>query len=99
MIWKIPSADTGFNYGKDQLAMFITPPISELYQYANAVRRQTLGYLQKLSEADFDLKPDSDHPYRKGYTIGRMFGHILCELSQYLGHIRYLRGLQRGLNH
>jgi len=99
MIWKISPADTGFNYGKDQLAMFITPPISELHQYANAVRRQTLEYLQKLSEVDFDLKPDSDHPYRKGYTLGRMFGHILCELSQHLGHIRYLRGLQRGLNH
>ena len=99
MIWKMPPADTGFNYGKDQLAMFITPPISDLYQYGNAVRRQTLGYLQNLSEDDFDLKPDSDHPLRKGYTIGRMFGHILCELSQHLGHIRYLRGLHRGLNH
>ena len=97
-MWRIPLADTGFNYDKDQLFAFKTPPISELHEYAAAVRLQTLEYLNGLSVSDFDLKPDTDHPWRKGYTIGRMFGHILCELSQHLGHIGYLRGLQRGLN-
>jgi hypothetical protein len=96
--WKIALADTGFNYGKDQLFAFKIPPISELNEYAAAVRLQTLEYLHGLRPSDFDLKPDTDHPWRQGYTIGRMFGHVLCELSQHLGHIRYLRGLQRGLN-
>ena len=98
VMWRIPSTDTGFNYDKDQLCAFKTPPIGELNEYGAAVRLQTLEYLDGLSVSDFDLKPETDHPWRKGYTIGRMFGHILCELSQHLGHIRYLRGLQRGLN-
>lgn len=96
--WGISAFDTGFGYTKRQLTEFVTPPVAELLEYARMVRVQTCQYLSGLAAEDFDCVPQTDHPWRQGYTIGRMFGHIVCELSQHLGHIRYLRGLQRGLN-
>ena len=96
--WEIPAADTGARYEKEDLASFVTPPVEEICAYGREVRAQTLEYLSNLKEADFAAMPQTDNPRQRGYTIGRMFGHILCELSQHLGHVRYLRGLQRGLN-
>ena len=96
--WEIPAADTGARYEKEDLASFVTPPVEEICAYGREVRAQTLDYLSSLKEADFAAMPQTDNLRQRGYTIGRMFGHILCELSQHLGHVRYLRGLQRGLN-
>ena len=96
--WSIPAQDTGFGYTKEQLGAFVTPPLAEMWQYNRAVRAETLRYLGSLSSQDFNVSPQTDNPRRQGYTIGWMFGHVLCEVSQHLGHIRYLRGLQRGLN-
>ena len=96
--WKMSSAGTGAGYDKEDLASFVTPPMEEIWKYGREVRTQTLEYLSSLSDADFAFMPQTDNLRHQGYTIGRMFGHILCELSQHLGHVRYLRGLQRGLN-
>ncbi len=96
--WSMVGAGTGAGYGKEELAAFVTPPVDELWQYGREVREQTLEYLAGLRASQFDEMPDTTNPRHQGYTIGRMFGHILCELSQHLGHIRYLRGLQRGIN-
>ena len=96
--WDIPVEDTGFGYGPEQLAAFPNPPIEELRQYHDDVRAESLTYLKSLGPEDFDTIPASDHPRRKGYTIGRVWGHLLCEIGQHLGHIAYLRGLQRGIN-
>ena len=96
--WNIPGHHTGFGYTRENIDAFVTPPLSSLKQYGQSVRKETIAYLYGLGCEDFDLQPETDHPWRQGYTVGRMFGHILCELSQHVGHIRYLRGLQRGLN-
>ena len=96
--WNIPEADNGYGYDRDKLASFVAPPVEELWQYNRAVRKETLEYMRGLTSQDFDLEPPPNMPFREGFTIGRMFGHILCEVSQHLGHICYLRGLQRGLN-
>ncbi|MQF68777.1 DinB family protein [SAR202 cluster bacterium AD-804-J14_MRT_500m] len=96
--WGIPAGDTGGGYTKEQVNSFATPDVNEIRQYERAVRKVTIDYLRGLGPADFDFKPESKNPRHQGYNIGRMFGHILCELSQHLGHIRYLRGLQRGIN-
>lgn len=96
--WNIPAQDTGFGYSREQLASFPNIPLDELWKYHRAVRQQSLDYLKTLSPRDFDYMPPAEHPRRKGYTIGRMFGHLLSEIGQHLGHIRYLRGLQRGID-
>ena len=96
--WKMSCSGTGARYDKKDLASFVTPAVGEIWTYGREVRAQTLEYLSGLKGADFARVPQTDNPRQHGYTIGRMFGHILCELSQHLGHIRYLRGMQRGLN-
>ena len=96
--WGVPPGDTGAGYDKAKLTQFKNPPIEELWQYNRTVRQETLRYLKGLAAKDFDVAPPTDNPRRQGYTVGRMFGHILCEVSQHLGHVRYIRGLQRGIN-
>ena len=96
--WGIPPEDTGGRYTKEQVDSFVAPRVDEIRQYERAVRKVTTDYLQTFDPGDFDFKPESNNPRHQGYNLGRMFGHILCELSQHLGHIRYLRGLQRGMN-
>lgn len=96
--WGISLQDTGFGYGPSELAAFPNPPLEELRKYHEEVRRESLAYLGTLGPGDFDQVPPSDHPRRRGYTIGRVWGHLVCEIGQHVGHIAYLRGLQRGLN-
>lgn len=96
--WNQVNAGTGWGYGKEELAAFVTPPMDELWQYGREVRTQTLEYMAGLRADELSNTSPWATPFQQGYTIGRMFGHLLCELSQHLGHIRYLRGLQRGLD-
>ena len=96
--WNQADAGTGWGYGKEELAAFVTPPMDELWQYGREVRTQTLEYMAGLRADELSNTSPWATPFQQGYTIGRMFGHLLCELSQHLGHIRYLRGLQRGLD-
>ena len=96
--WSIPAEDTGFGYGPEQLAAFPALPVDEVWEYRRAVRRQSLDYLKTLKPEDFDYSPPTDHPRRQGYNIGRMFTHLACEIGQHVGHIFYVRGLQRGIN-
>ncbi len=96
--WGIPVRDSGFGYSAEQLAAFPTPPVDELWQYHRAVHQQSLDYLNTLKPQDFDYSPPTDNPRRQGYTVGRMFSHLFCEFGEHVGHIRYLRGLQRGLD-
>lgn len=94
--WGIPPLDHGAGYDEDQLAAFPTPPVSELEQYYEAVRRATLSFLDGLTPDN--LGEPLAVPHRQGYSNGQMFRHLLCEIGEHVGHMRYLRGLQRGLN-
>ena len=96
--WGMVGAGTGWGYGKEELASFTTPPVDELLKYGREVRERTLEYMAGLRASQLSERPQATHPWRGEYTIGRMFGHLLCELSQHLGHIRYIRGLRRGIN-
>ena len=48
--------DTGGHYTAEQVASFVVPDVKNLMDYAEAVRQQTLKYLDNLSPADFDKK-------------------------------------------
>ncbi len=69
--------------------------MSDLWAYLNAVRADTLLYLDSITEDDLDRCPDAK---QTTYSIGRMWSHLLVEESQHVGQASYLRGLQRGLN-
>ncbi|MBM3925090.1 MAG: DinB family protein [SAR202 cluster bacterium] len=96
--WGIPGDQTGARYGKAELSAFVLPPMKEVWSYKEAVRAQSLAYVRDLKAGDYDVMPKTDNPRRHGYTVGRMWTHLFCEIGEHVGHIRYLRGLQRGLN-
>ena len=92
--WGIPAEDTGYGYDEKKLAAFPTPPLAELLSYYRAVRRDTLAYLKGLTAEGLDGPLKVAHKY----SVGRMFGHVVSEIGQHVGHVCYLRGLKRGLN-
>ena len=96
--WGIPSGDTGHVYDEAKLAQFPTPPVEELVQYYRAVRKNTMDYLDGLTAEALDRTLVIEQSSFEGAPVGRMFSHLLSEIGQHVGHIRYLRGLQRGLN-
>ena len=94
--WGIPPQDSGFGYDEDKLSGFPTPPLNELEQYYEAARQATLSFLDELPSGNFGEPLAA--PRRQISSNGAMLGHLICEIGQHVGHIRYLRGLQRGLD-
>jgi hypothetical protein len=87
--------------------------LKELFAYAEAVRKDTLEYLKGLKPEDFDKKVNMPPPpARMAVQAGRpappwppfnpVVGSILLmlvtHLSQHVGEISYIRGLQRGMD-
>ena len=92
----LPERDSGFGYTAEQVAGLPAFDSDDLMAYYDSVRRHTLQYLEGLTPDELERCP---HPERRpGYTIGKMFSHVIVEESQHVGHVAYLRGLQRGLN-
>ncbi len=56
---------------------------------------QTVGYLKTINAESLDKAVQT--PFGE-LTIGRVFAILLCEITQHIEQIAYLRGLQRGLN-
>ena len=63
--------------------------------YMGAVRAETIGYIDSLSEEDLAHLPN---PGRPEYPVGATLKHIIVELAQHVGQIAYIRGMQRGAN-
>ncbi len=107
-------SDNGSRYTAEQVAAFVVPDLKDLLGYAEAVRRQTLEYLNNLTPADFDKKfdltppPPRDIPAGtpnqprvspfRDMTIGSMLMMNVTHFAQHAGEISYLRGLQRGMD-
>ncbi len=77
----------------------------DLRGYFDAVRKSTLACLRDMTEGDLDLVPGrSPFPGSpsssrfKEFTVARMFRQLIGEEYQHLGHVAYVRGLQKGLN-
>ncbi|MEE9146815.1 MAG: DinB family protein, partial [Candidatus Tectomicrobia bacterium] len=92
----LPEQDGGSGYTAEQVVNMPHFDMTDCLAYYDAVRRDTLPYLEGLSPADLDRCPEPER--RPGYSIGKMFSHILVEESQHVGQVAYLRGIQRGLN-
>ena len=68
---------------------------SGILDYFDAVRRETNKYLENCTSEGLAHEP---HERRPGYTVGKMFSHVIVEEAQHVGQVAYLRGMQRGLN-
>jgi hypothetical protein len=91
----LPAGDDGFGYTVEQVANLPQFNLADCLAYYAAVRQETLRYLDTLTTEDLDRCPD---PTRSPhFTLGRLFSHLIVELSQHLGQVAYIRGLQRGL--
>ena len=92
----LPEQDSGFGYTAEQVANLPRFDLDDLMVYYDSVREETLRYLEGLSAEDLDTCPNPER--RPGYTIGKMFSHVIVEEAQHVGQVAYLRGLQRGIN-
>lgn len=92
----LPVTETGSGFTLEQLAAFRLPDPTGLMAYADAVRASTLEYLKDKNNADFDKKITM--PRGGDITIGSLFALIIVHLSQHIGDMAYVRGMQRGLN-
>jgi uncharacterized damage-inducible protein DinB len=97
--------ERGFGYGVDELAAFPKLAGDDLRGCFEAVRAETAAYLDSLDESDLDIAPGRSPFGAPGssnrfaeFTIRRMFRQVIGELMQHLGHMAFLRGLQRGLD-
>ena len=92
----LPEKDNGFGYTAEQVANLPGFDIENVLRYYDAVREETLRYLDGLSQDELDTCPYPER--RPGYTVGKMLSHVIVEESQHTGQVAYLRGLQRGLD-
>ena len=103
--------DDGAHYTPEQVAGFVVPDLEDLMAYAEAVRKQTLEYIQGLKPGDFDKKVNlppppvprnvpagRPAPPRMSPVVGSILLMLVTHLSQHVGEISYLRGLQRGMD-
>ena len=92
----MPERGSGYGYTSEQVASLPAFSMEDMMTYYDAVRKEVVRYLDGLTREDLEGCP---HPERRpGYTIGKMFSHVIVEESQHVGQVAYLRGLQRGLD-
>jgi uncharacterized damage-inducible protein DinB len=93
----LPEDASGYGFTAEQIANFPLPgDFSQVTNYFDSVRAETLEFLQTLDDSDLDreIMPEE----RPGYTVANAFSHLIVEESLHMGQVWYLRGLQRGLN-
>jgi len=88
--------DIGYGYTAEQVTAFTAPDLKDLLEYAEATRARTVEYLQAIATDKLEQVIQT-HFFGK-VTIGQILAIMLCEITQHIGQIAYLRGLQRGLN-
>ncbi len=92
----LPKTDDGYGYSSQQVAKMPRFDFPIMLDYYAAVRRETLQYLASLDAKTLEHIPYAER--RPGYSVGKMFSHIIVEEAQHVGQMTYLRGMQRGLN-
>ena len=92
----LPETGSGYGYTAEQVAGLPAFNFNDLMAYYDAVRAATLKYLADVPEHHLEATPQPAR--RPGYTVAKMFSHLIVEESQHVGQVAYLRGLQRGIN-
>ena len=92
----LPERDGGYGFTAEQVANLPRFDIEQMMSYYDAVRQETLRYLDGLSHEDLEGIPLPER--RADYTIAQMLAHVLVEESQHVGQVAYLRGMQQGIN-
>ena len=88
--------ENGNDYTAEQVAAFPVPKLEDLLGYAQAVRTRTMECLKGIPPDKFEEV--IQQPELRGINVGKLFSYMLSEITQHIGQIAYLRGLQRGLD-
>lgn len=92
----LPVSEVGAHYTVEQVNSFSVPELRDLIVYADVVRARTVEYLESMTPDELD-KPIT-MPRSSETPIGAVFARVVGHLSQHVGEISYLRGLQRGID-
>ena len=90
----LPERESGFGYTAQQVADLPRYDMGDMLAYYDAARAETYRFLDSISERDLAVKP---HPRRPEYSLCNMFSHLMIEEAQHVGHVAYIRGIQRGI--
>jgi hypothetical protein len=92
----IAENEVGAHYTVEQVNAFPVPDLKNLLAYYSEVRAQTLNYLKSMPPDIFDKKITL--PHFGDLSVARIFSIIVGHVSQHIGEISYLRGIQRGMD-
>lgn len=94
----IPESDSGgFGYTAERLASFPMPRLSDLQEYAAAVRSKTCDTLDRMTMDKTDEIVKVGGPFGD-VSMGTLWAIIYSNVTQHAGEISYVRGLLRGVN-
>lgn len=88
-------SELGSHYTIDQVNAFSVPNLKDLLDYYDAVRAQTLYYLNSLTPEVFEKVVKLQFGE---FTVAGIFALIVRHTAQHLGEISYLRGMLRGMD-
>ena len=88
--------DTGYGFTAKDLQSFSMPDTRALLAYVAAIRKESIEYIQSLSESDFE-RLEGTNPRGGTVKLAVMFQQLIWEFNQHGGQISYMRGEQRGL--
>jgi len=91
----LTTGEIGAHFTIDQVNSFPVPDMKDILAYYEAVRAQTLNYLNNLDPQEFDKQVK----LRFGdFTVAGIFSLIVNHTAEHLGEISYLRGMLRGMD-
>ncbi len=90
--------DIGFGYTIEQVRDLPAYDHDVMDQYVSAVRQSTLAYLDAATVEELSAPREVPVPQWNPFSVGFSLSRILVEQNQHIGHIAYIRGMQRGIN-
>ena len=89
----LPREGIGEGLSPQQAAALPSFCLDDLMEYYKSVRRETMLYIDSLTDVDLNRVPDPERPH---WTVAAILGHLIVEEAQHVGQIAYIRGMQRG---
>lgn len=93
---KLPATEVGAHYTADQVNAFQVPEFKDMMAYFEVVRQATLDYVKGLKADDFDKKITL--PRFGEMTIAAIMSIVISHMSQHIGEMSYIRGIERGMD-
>ncbi len=90
----LPREGIGEGLSTEQAAALPPFSLAKLLKYYSSVRRETLLFINSLTNDDLDRISDPERPY---WTFAAILGHLIVEEAQHVGQIAYIRGILRGI--